>query len=99
MLPVNSRPRFLPIDSQAIHQLLELIAVLVVGRMEMLGLGEELQGVVPLQAVPGRGPPRTARDRGRRRRAACARRTALPSVRSGFKAARPVQPSWSRRDS
>ena len=36
----------LAIDAQAVAQLLELVAVDVVGRVEVLGLGDELQGVV-----------------------------------------------------
>src|SRR4051812_14467205 len=38
------------VDAEAVLQFLELVAVDVVGRVEMLGLGDELQGVVAAEA-------------------------------------------------
>ena len=42
------------IDAQPVEDLLELLVVDVVGRVEVLGLGDELQGVVALQAILSR---------------------------------------------
>src|SRR3954468_4501231 len=38
------------VDAEAIAELIELVAVDVVGRVQVLGLGDELEGVVTLQS-------------------------------------------------
>ena len=39
------------IDTESVEELVELLMIDVVGRVEVLGLGDELEGVVALQAV------------------------------------------------
>ena len=86
------------IDPQPVEDLVELLVIDVIGRVQVLGLGDELDRVVPLQAV-------LAQDLLERLEVVGVDEQQLVLVELDLRrpvrigAASPVQPSWSKSGS
>ena len=81
------------IDAEPVEDLLELLVIDVVGRMEMLGLGDEFERVVALQAILEQDLLEGLGGRGRRRTSSLCSSNWTSIGPLGLSAAMPVQPS------